>query len=326
MINILICGATGFIGRNLLNVLSKNKNYQIHAVFHKQRIFDVPDAHNKIIWHQADLRNIDSLPALLNNKDIVIQAAATTSGSKDIVNSPYLHVTDNAIMNSLLLRQSMESKVKHFIFFSCTVMYQNSSTPVKESDWDANKEIYNKYFGVANTKIYIEKMLEFYSGISAMKTTAIRHSNIYGPFDKFDFERSHVFGATISKTLKANKDILIWGNGEEERDLLYIDDLIAFVQNVIDNQVNKFRIYNCGSCMKISIKNLVNKIIKESKKDLEIKYDLSKPTIKTSLLLNCNLAEKEIGWKPRVSLDEGIKRTISWWKRNIDPNTLHLKD
>ena len=78
--------------------------------------------------------------------------------------------------------------------------------------------------------------------------------------------------------------------------------------------------------MKISIKNLVNKIIKESKKDLEIKYDLSKPTIKTSLLLNCNLAEKEIGWKPRVSLDEGIKRTISWWKRNIDPNTLHLKD
>ena len=116
MKNILICGGTGFIGRNLINALSQNKNYQIHAVEHKVPSFEIQNAANKIIWHKADLRNNKSISNLLRNKDIVIQAAATTSGSKDIINSPYLHVTDNAVMNSLLLRKAMEEKVKHFIF------------------------------------------------------------------------------------------------------------------------------------------------------------------------------------------------------------------
>ena len=325
MINILICGATGFIGRNLVNILSKNINYKIYAIKHKQDIFEVPDAQNKIIWYEADLRNIDDVSTVLNNKDIVIQAAATTSGSKDIVNSPYLHVTDNAIMNSLLLRQAIESKIKHFIFFSCTVMYQSSVKALKETDFDANKEIYYKYFGVANTKLYIEKMLEFYSRISSMKTTAIRHSNIYGPHDKFDFERSHVFGATISKALTSDEKFVIWGSGEEERDLLYVDDLISFVEKVIEKQTKKFRLYNCGSSESISINNLVNKIIRATKKNLKVEHDISKPTIKTSLQLDCTLADQELGWKPKINLDEGIKKTLSWWIENIDPTTLKFK-
>tara|TARA_Y100000991_G_scaffold215488_1_gene206105 strand:+ start:2384 stop:3364 length:981 start_codon:yes stop_codon:yes gene_type:complete len=325
MIKILICGATGFIGRNLVNTLSKNKRYQIYAVSHQEQSFDVPDAINKVIWCNSDLTSVKSLESILFDKDIVIQAAATTSGAKDIVNSPYLHVTDNAIMNSLLLRQAMESKVKHFIFFSCTVMYQNSDVPLKESDWNSSDEIYHKYFGVANTKIYIEKMLEFYSRISSMKTTAIRHSNIYGPYDKFDFERSHVCGATISKTLTAHDELLIWGSGEEERDLLYIDDLVDFVEKLIKNQKENFRIYNCGSGQKISINELVSKILKKGKKDLNIKHDLTKPTIKTKLLLDCELAKQELGWTPQTSLEEGICKTISWWEQNIDPETLKLK-
>ena len=155
MLNILVFGATGFIGRNLVNVFSKNKNYKIHAIKHNKDIFEVPNAYHKVKWHEADLRNIDDISSIFKNIDIVIQAAATSSGSKDIVNSPYLHVTDNAIMNSLLLRQAMESKVKHFIFFSCTVMYQSSNKAIKESDLDANKKIHDKYFGIANTKLYI---------------------------------------------------------------------------------------------------------------------------------------------------------------------------
>ena len=110
---------------------------------------------------QADLRNNKSITNLLRNKDIVIQAAATTSGSKDIINSPYLHVTDNAVMNSLLLRKAMEEKVKHFIFFSCTVMYKNSKEPLSETDWNPNDEIFPKYFGVANTKYMLKKCWNF---------------------------------------------------------------------------------------------------------------------------------------------------------------------
>ena len=71
---------------------------------------------------------------------------ATTSGSADIVNRPYIHVTDNAVMNSLLLRECMNKNVKHFIFFSCTVMYPSSEKAQKEEDWKEDGEINKKYF------------------------------------------------------------------------------------------------------------------------------------------------------------------------------------
>ena len=102
-------------------------------------------------------------------------------------------------MNSYLFRAAFEHKVKHVIFFSCTVMYPSSEHALKETDFDANKALYPRYFGVGNTKLYIEKMCEFYAGISDTKFTAIRHSNIYGPHDKFDLERSHVFGEQLQK-------------------------------------------------------------------------------------------------------------------------------
>ena len=82
-------------------------------------------------------------------------------------------------------------------------------------------------------KVFVEKMSEFYSRISKTKYTLIRHSNVYGPHDKYDLEKSHVFGATITKVMKAKKEIIIWGTGNESRDLIHIDDLINFVVCVI---------------------------------------------------------------------------------------------
>mgnify|MGYP001216476169 CR=1 FL=1 len=325
MKKILICGATGFIGRNLVIQLSKNPFFQIIAVKHLRPSFTVKEAINEVIWVEADLRNTNDVSRVLKGIDIVVQAAATTSGAKDIVNKPYIHVTDNALMNSILLREAMNNSITHFIFFSCTVMYDSSKYPIKENDWDPAKQINERYFGVANTKIYIEKMLDFYSRISNMKTTAIRHSNIYGPYDKYDFERSHVCGATISKVLTATKEVVVWGTGEEERDLLYVDDLVEFVQLAISNQKKKYQLYNCGAGESVSIRKLVELIINQSGKSLTISHDISKPTIKTSLCLNTQLAETELNWKPRIPLKEGITKTISWWNENIDPQKLILK-
>jgi GDP-L-fucose synthase len=322
---ILICGATGFIGRNMVEQLAKHQDMEIIAVYNSKNPYYVSDAANPVKWVKADLRNPIDVSSVIENIDIIIQAAATTSGAKDIVTRPYIHVTDNAIMNSYLLREAFEKKVKHFIFFSCTVMYQSSENPLKESDWNQSLPINERYIGVGNTKIYIEKMLEFFSSISNMKTTAIRHSNIYGPYDKFDFERSHVFGATISKVMIAEDKISVWGTGEEERDLLYIDDLVRFVELSIANQEEKYRLYNCGLGDKISIKNLVEMIVKISGKKINIVNDLSQPSIKTSLFLDNSLAQKELGWIPKIKLTEGISKTIDWWKSNIDPKTLKIK-
>ena len=155
-----------------------------------------------------------------------------------------------------------------------------------------------------------------------MKTTAIRHSNIYGPYDKFDFERSHVFGATISKVMLADGEVSVWGTGEEERDLLHVEDLCRFVEKAISKQKEKWRLYNCGLGDKISIRDLVELIIEKSGKNLSIKHDTSQPTIKTSLYLDNSLAMKELNWVPVIKLEEGVSSTIKWWKKNIDPETL----
>jgi len=315
---VLICGATGFVGRNLTEQLSRRDDLEVHAVRFQRPEYACPN----VIWHQADLRRPEDIERVIQGVDVIIQAAATTSGSKDIVTRPYIHVTDNAVMNSYLFRAAFEHKVKHVVFFSCTVMYQSSSEALKETDFNANNPLHPRYFGVGNTKLYTEKMCEFYAGISDTKFTAIRHSNIYGAHDKFDLERSHVFGATVTKVMTAKDRVVVWGTGEEERDLLYADDLVAFVEAAIAKQPEKYRLYNCGYGQAIPIKQLVEKIVQHSGKQLSIEHDLSQPTIKTSLFLDCSLAEKELGWKSTTSLDDGIAKTLAWWKENIGDKEL----
>lgn len=318
---LLICGATGFIGRNMVEYFSQKDEFEVHAIRFNREEYQVKN----VIWHKVDLRNSDQIEKVIAGIDIIIQAAATTSGAKDIVTKPYIHVTDNAVMNSYLFRLAFEHKVKHVIFFSCTVMYQSSEKALKESDFDGNNELHPRYFGVGNTKLYIEKMCDFYSRIGETKFTAIRHSNIYGPFDKYDLERSHFFGATITKVMLAQDKMIVWGTGEEERDILHVDDLTNFVDLAINNQKEKYRLYNCGAGYSQSVINIVKKIIAISKKDLKIEHDLSMPSIKTSLFLDCSLAKKELGWEPKVNLDQGIEQTINWWKKNINPTTLKIK-
>lgn len=316
---VLICGATGFIGRNLVEQLSQREDFEIHAVR-----FQRPEyACKNVIWHQADLRDPKTIEEVIKGVDIIIQAAATTSGSKDIVTKPFIHVTDNAVMNSYLFRAAFEHKVKQVIFFSCTVMYQSSEHALTETDFDANVALHPRYFGVGNTKLYIEKMCEFYAGISNTKFTAIRHSNIYGAHDKFDLERSHVFGATVTKVMTAKDKISVWGTGVEERDLLHVDDLVTFVECAIAKQTENYRLYNCGLGKAIAIKDLVAKIVKHSGKSLLIEHDLSQPTIKTSLFLDCSRAKRELAWEPKIDLDEGIQRTLAWWQENIAAEIQH---
>ena len=311
----LVCGATGFIGRNIAEYLAGRNDFDVYGIYLKSEPLKYP----RIKMIKADLTDRDDVNRVVKGMDIIIQAAATTSGSKDIVTKPYYHVTDNALMNSLIFRAAYEHKVSHVVFFSCTVMYQPSGHPVREEDFDANKEIYSHYFGVGWTKVYIEKMCEFYSRIGNAKFTVIRHSNIYGPYDKFDLEKSHVFGATMTKvmTAKDGNSIVVWGSGEEGRDLLYISDLVDFVELAIDKQESKFELVNVGYGSAVSISELVKKMISISGKNIKIGYDISKPTIKTKLCLDTARAKNILNWYPKISLDEGIHKTMDWYQTNI---------
>lgn len=312
---ILVCGATGFIGRNIAESFSKRDDLEVYGTHHKSEPLDNP----RIKMVQADLTNKEDVNRVLKGIDIIIQAAATTSGAKDIVTKPYYHVTDNAIMNSLIFRTAYKYKVSHVVFFSCTVMYQSSDTPVKETDFDANHEIFSEYFGVGWTKVYIEKMCEFYSRIANTKYTVLRHSNIYGSYDKYDLEKSHVFGATMAKVIAAEEggNIVVWGTGEEGRDLLYVSDLVSLVEAAIEKQKSNFEIFNAGCGYPTSVKDLVQKIIAHSGKNVSSKHDITKPTIKITLCLDSTKARHILGWTPRVPLDEGIKKTMQWYEKNV---------
>ncbi len=309
--SVLICGVSGFIGQNIAERLSKRKDLQIYGTYltKKPNIKSI-----KLI--KVDLTKTEEVDKIIKGKDIVIQAAAVTTGSKDVVTRPYIHVTDNAVMNSLIFRACFEEKVKHVIFFSCTTMYPSQKKPVKETDF--NSQIINKYFGVGWTKVYLEKMCEFYSRIGDTKYTAIRHSNIYGPYDKYDLERSHFFGATVTKVLTAKDEkISVWGDGSEKRDLLYVSDLVDFVELVLKKQKEKFDLVNLGIEQAFSVKEVITKIIKISGKKINLEFDSSKPTIKFDLAVDASHAKKTYGWKPKITLDEGIEKTISWYKKNI---------
>lgn len=310
---LLICGATGFLGRNIAGRFAENPDFEVTGTFFKSS----PWENQNVDMVYADLTKKDDVERVVKGKDIVVQMAATTSGARDIVQRAHIHVTDNAIMNSLLLRAVFDYNISHFLFPSCTNLYPSSEIPIKE---DSLIEINKNYFGSASTKHYIEEMSRFFSERSKTKYTIIRQSNIYGPYDKFDLDKSHVFGATITKIVNApeNGEIIVWGDGQEKRDLLYVSDLTDFIESAIDKQKSPLEIFNAGIGYAISIDSLVKKIRHlAEREDLKIVYDSTKPTIKTNICLDCTKARNKIGWQPKISLDEGIEKTISWYRLNI---------
>ena len=308
---VLVCGASGFIGRNIFEALSQRDDLEVFGTYNRRQFAN----HPHLI--QADLTSKNQVLAITKGFDVLIQAAAVTSGSKDTTLRPHIHITDNVIMNTLLCEAAYQNTIPQMIFLSCTVIYPtNTERPIKETDLNLNEEVHKNYFGGAWVKISAEKLCQFYSRLGRTKFTVIRHSNIYGPYDKYDLEKSHVFGATIAKVMTAKDKIVVWGEGKEARDLLYISDQVRFIAMVIDKQDYDFDIFNIGYGSAISVSELVGKIIKISGKDLKIEYDATKPTIAVSLTIDISKAKVKFGWRPEVSLEEGIKKTLAWYQEN----------
>lgn len=314
--NMLICGADGFIGKNALDHFKDR--YNITATLFS---CDEPSRGKVegVEYIRVDLRNEDEVIELFERKTyhVALQCAATTTGAKDVVERPYVHVTDNTVMNAWIFREAMRTSVGHLLFPSCTVMYQPREYPQSETDWSPLDEIYSAYFGVGNMKVFCEKMCEFYSRIGTTKFTAFRHSNVYGPYDKFDLDKCHVVPAFVNKVINAEDTLEIWGQGNASRDIIYIDDLIDFIDKCIQNQDTKYELYNCGAGQAYPILQLAKCIMELNNKDLQFKFDLTKPDIPTTVILDCSKAKDQLGWSPKIDVTEGLRRTSEWYKENV---------
>ena len=317
--NILVFGATGFIGRNIAEYF-KSADNKIFVTGNKRKIEDPSfGSLNANLTTEIGVAAVFEKAKLYfgGDIDVVIQTAATTSGAKDTFNKPWYHVTDNAVMNSLILREELNHKVKHHIFFSCTVMYSAQNGKVDENT--VINEIQDIYFGVGWTKVYLEKMCKFYSTLTKTKFTVIRHSNIYGPYDKYGLENSHFFGANLTKVLtsKAGDNIVVWGDGQDTRDLLSVEDLCSFMEIVIKQQTTNYELFILGSEHNYTTNEVVSKMIEIIGTNNRILNDLTKPSMKINFTLDCSKAHK-LGWYPKTNLEDGIKQTISWYKKFYD--------
>ena len=306
---ILICGATGFIGRNMLEYFIEDGNYNIRAVWHMPS--DLTDIYSdNVEWINADLTKKEDVKKVLVGVDIILQYAAISTSMKDAVERPYIHVTDNVIINSLIFRYAYEVGVEQVIFPSCTVMYDVSDYAVREEDFNGVMDSDNIYFGGGGTKVYLENMCKFYSKLGNTKFTVMRQTHIYGPYDEFNSE-GHFFPATVDKVINSDGEIIVWGDGTEEKDLLYVKDLADFIKIAIETQKSNFELVNIGSGSSFKIKDIVKNIIDTFGKKIEIKYDLTKPSRKKGLKLNTNKVKNLFNWETKYTLTTGINEIMN---------------
>ncbi len=157
-----------------------------------------------------------------------------------------------------------------------------------------------------------------------MKTLVVRPSNIYGTYDKFDPNISHVMAATIRKVIERHNPIEIWGNGNDIRDFIYIDDFIDGLL-LASEKIDKFDAINIASGIGYSVNNILQITLDiDNYNKAKVLYNCNKPSMIPIMLVNTEKAEKLLGFKVKIDIKEGIRRTIEWYKlnRNINPYNL----
>lgn len=311
---ILITGGSGLVGQNLTNKLVDEgyTNIRVHLHTRKPR-----SPHSSVEYVSGNLREYNDCLTVTKDCDVVIHAAASTSNAVDTVLDPLAHVTPNVAMNNFLIDGAYRNNVKKYIFISSNTVYPpKGDEPVRETDFLFD-EPYPVYFPVGWMKRYAEVQCELYSKYlpNKMLTVVIRPANLYGPHDKFDFDKCHVTPATIRKVADNLNPIPVWGDGSELRDLLYIDDFIEALQLVIEKQ-ETHDTFNIGSNTVYSVKEVLDKMKAIVNNTNPIEYVSGKPSMIPVRKIDSTKIMAALGWTPKVSIEEGLKKTHDWYLEN----------
>ena len=305
--NILIVGGSGFVGTNILKKINHSK-YNVYATRYKSKNYLKS---NKIKYFKGNLKNLKFCEKITDSIDIVIMCAAVSSGAMVIQNNPMFHVDDNITMNQNILKASAKNKVKKFIFLSSNTVYPIGKKPMREKDM--NYDLFHKYFNVGWMKIFSEKLCEMYK--DKMIINIIRPANLYGPYDKFDPTRSKVIPALIRKFERQNT-IEVWGSGKDVKDFLFIEDFVVNLLKVLE-KVNKFSILNICSGSSISLVKILDILKKFHKlKQKKIVFNKTKPSMIPFRKISNKKIKNLIKFKLFNSLEEGIVKTVEWYKKN----------
>ena len=311
---VLIAGGAGFVATNLaLKLLELEANVAVTLHNKPAAIED-----DRITYIQCDLTSAQDCERAVKGAEYVFMCAANTSGAAVMEKTPLVHVTPNVIMNTLMLEAAYSAGVKKFLFISSNTVYPNVDHPVKEEEM-LSGELFEKYFCVAWMKRFTEILCQMYAEKirKPMKTVVVRPANIFGPYDDFEWETSHVVPALIRKVVERHDPIEVWGDGSDIKDLIYIDDFVAGMLLAME-KIDGFDPVNIATGRPCSIKQVLETILKvDGYTDAKIAFDTSKPTMIPKRLIDATKAEKLLGFRAKTSLEEGLEKTVRWYREKV---------
>lgn len=300
MSKVLITGATGFVGRNLVRSLRTN----LEVVGASSEMWDLRD-------QKACERMFDVV-----TPTIVIHAAGAVGGIAANKENPGKFMYENLAMGTHVIHECMRRGVSKLIMLGTTCGYPKfARVPFVEDElWSGYPEETNAPYGIAKNTLM--KLVEVYHQQYGMAGVNLIPVNMYGAYDHFNTTSSHVIPALIMKVDEAIRNkverITIWGTGNASREFLYAPDLARAIELAIEKDIAPVPI-NIGTGKETKISELVTLITRLMNYQGEVVYDSSKPEGQPRRCLDTSRARNLLEFEATTSLEEGLGRTIDWF-------------
>ncbi len=270
---------------------------------------------------EYDLREKDAIERMLRDArpDVVIHLAATVGGIGANRQNPGRFFYDNAVMGIQLIEMARRHGVAKFVTVGTVCAYPKlTPVPFKEEDlWGGYPEETNAPYGLAKKMLLVQS--QAYRQQYGFNGIYLLPVNLYGPRDDFDPATSHVIPAIIRKCLEAREagadSITAWGSGEPTREFLYVEDAARGILLAAERYDGPQPV-NLGSGTEISIRDLVELVARLVGYQGEVRWDADQPDGQPRRMLDTTRAWKEFGFAAQVSFEEGLRRTIDWYKAN----------
>jgi len=302
---VLVTGGAGFLGSF---VVEKLRERGCSNIF-------VPKIEDYDLVHIEAIKKVyhDAQP------DIVIHLAALVGGIGANRENPGRFFYDNAMMGIQLIHEGHLRKTGKFVALGTICAYPKfTPVPFKEEDlWNGYPEETNAPYGLAKKMLLVQA--QAYRRQYGFNCIYLLPVNLYGPGDNFDPKSSHVIPALIKKCVdaleKGEDRIEVWGTGKASREFLYVEDAAEAII-LATERYNKPEPVNIGAGFEITIKDLVELIVKLTGFKGDIVWDTSKPDGQPRRMLDTSKAEREFGFKAKTLFEEGLRRTIEWYVKN----------
>ncbi|MGE3538406.1 MAG: NAD-dependent epimerase/dehydratase family protein [Candidatus Tectimicrobiota bacterium] len=310
--NVLVTGGTGFIGTNLILRLLE-QGCRVRSTLHRRPAI----IHQGVEYVQADLTREEDCRRAVEGMDFVFMCAANTSGAAVMEKTPLVHLTPNVLMNILMLEAAYAAQVKKFLFISSNTVYPVTDYPVKEND--VTNEFFDKYFIVAWMKRFTEIVCEMYATKikRPMQVVVVRPANVYGEYDDFEWETSHVIPALIRKVVERHQPLEVWGDGSDLKEFIYVQDFIDGMLLAME-KIESFEPINIATGQPCTVKDVLQMLLElDGYDDAKVVFDTSKPTMIPKRLIDVSKAKIQLGFQAKVDMKSGLERTIQWYRNTL---------